>query len=63
MNARKCVHVQKPHSLQAFMHDSSKVGGRGKREEETGKTEAMRLMERKALLQNKNLPEDQNRPI
>ena len=34
MNARKCVHAQKPYSSQAFAHESSKVGGRGKREEE-----------------------------
>ena len=46
MNARKCVHAQKPYPSQAFAHESSKVGGRGKRE--TGKTEARRMMERKA---------------
>ena len=46
MNARKRVHAQKPYPSQAFAHESSKVGGRGKRE--TGKTEARRLMERKA---------------
>ena len=46
MNARKCVHAQKP-------YESSKVGGRGKRE--TGKTEARRLMERKAAQLNKIL--------
>ena len=34
MNARKCVHAQKPYPSQAFAHESSKVGGRGKREEE-----------------------------
>ena len=33
MNARKCVHAQKPCPSQAFAHESSKVGGRGKREE------------------------------
>ena len=37
MNARKYVHPQKPYSGQAFAHESSKVGGRGKRE--TGKTQ------------------------
>ena len=37
MNARKFVHAQKPHPSQAFAHESSKVGGRGKREEETQK--------------------------
>ena len=46
MNARKCVHAQKSYPSQQFAHESSKVGGRGKREE--GKTEARRLMERKA---------------
>ena len=56
MNARKCVHAQKPYFSQAFAHESSKVGGRGKRE--TGKTEARRLMERKVAQQNKNLPEE-----
>ena len=44
-DARKCVHAQKPYPSQAFAHESSKVGGRGKRE--TGKTEARWLMERK----------------
>ena len=34
MNARKCVHAQKPYPSQAFAHESSKVGGRGKRETE-----------------------------
>ena len=34
MNARKCVHAQKPFPSQAFAHESSKVGGREKREEE-----------------------------
>ena len=34
MNARKCVHAQKPYPSQAFAHESSKVGGRGKKEEE-----------------------------
>ena len=31
---RKCVHAQKPHLTQAIGHESSKGGGRGKREEE-----------------------------
>ena len=39
-----------------FVHESGKVGGRG--EEETGKTEDRRLMERKADQQNKNLSEE-----
>ena len=46
MNATKCVHAQKPYPTQAFAHESSKGGGSGKRE--TGKTEARRLVERKA---------------
>ena len=68
MNARKCVHAQKFYPTQAVAHESSKVGGRGKkrgrgkREEETsreaGKTEARRLMERKAVHQNKNIAEE-----
>ena len=32
MNARKCVPAPKPCSTQAFAHESSKVGGRGKRD-------------------------------
>ena len=56
MNARKCVHAQKPYPSQAFAHESSKRGGRGKRE--TGKTEARRLMERKAAQQKKNTSEE-----
>ena len=35
MNARKCVHAQKSYPTQAFAHESSKVGGKGRRE--TGK--------------------------
>ena len=31
MNARKCVHAQKPYPNQAFAHESRKVGGRGKK--------------------------------
>ena len=34
LNARKCVHALKPYPSQAFAHESSKVGRRGKREEE-----------------------------
>ena len=34
MNARKCVHAQKPYPSQAFAHELNKGGGRGKREEE-----------------------------
>ena len=51
MDARKCLHAQKPYPSQAFAHESSKVGERGKRE--ARKTEARRLMERKAAQQNK----------
>ena len=40
MNARKCVHAQKPYPTQAFAHESSKVGGRGKREEERQETQS-----------------------
>ena len=55
MNARKCAHAQKHYSCQTFTHESSKVRRRGKIEE--GNTDARRLMERKADLQNKNLSE------
>ena len=34
MNARKCVHAQKPNSCQAFEHESSKVGRKRKGKEE-----------------------------
>ena len=50
MNARKCVHAQKPYSWQAFAHESSNIGGRGKRE--TGKNVARRLMKGKELSKN-----------
>ena len=56
MNARKCVHAQKPYTTQAFAHESSKVGRRGKRE--TGKTEVRKLMERMAAQQQKNISEE-----
>ena len=55
MNARMCVHAQKPYPSQAFAHESSKVGGRGK---DIGKTEGRRLMERVAAQQNRNLSEE-----
>ena len=54
IKARKCVHAQKPYPTQALAHESSKVGGIGKRERkereerERGKREARRLKERKA---------------
>ena len=51
MNARKCVHAQKPYPPQAVGHESSKVGRKGKREEE--RQERQRLMERKAAQQIK----------
>ena len=56
MNARKCVHEQKPYPPQAFAQESSNVGGRGKKE--TGQTEARRLIERNAAQQNKNTLEE-----
>ena len=58
MNARKCVHAQKPYPTQAVAHESRKVGGR-----ETGKTEARRLMERKAAQQNKNTSEERKQGL
>ena len=59
MNARKCVHAQKPYPSQAFAHESEEgLRKRKKRGRETGKTEAMRLMERKATQQNKNTSEE-----
>ena len=60
MTARKCVHAQKTYPSQAIAHESSKVGARGKREEERQerRTEARRLMERKAAQQNKNISEE-----
>ena len=53
MNARKCVHAQKPYLVR---HSRMNQARRGKRE--TGKTEARRLMERKAAQQNKNTSEE-----
>ena len=57
MDARKCVHAQKPYSCLAYAHESSKVGGGGKKGRQTGQTDARRLVERKAAQQNKTLPE------
>ena len=60
MNARKCVHAQKPYPLrqsgmnQARLEEEEKK----KRGRETGKTEARRLIERKAAQQNKNTSEE-----
>ena len=53
INARKCVHAQKPNPSPAFAQESSKVGGRGKKGER--KIEVRRVMDRKAAQQNKNL--------
>ena len=33
MNPRKCVHAQKPYQTQAVAHESSKVGGRVKKQD------------------------------
>ena len=49
MNARMCVHAQKPYSYQAVLHESSKVEGRGKREED-------RRQEAKLIRGNKTRP-------
>ena len=56
MNATKCVNAQNPTSVRHSRMNQTKVGGKGKKE--TGKTEARRLMERKAAQQNKNLSEE-----
>ena len=52
MDARKCVHAQKPYSsdIRAWIRQS--------RRKRRGKTEDRRLMERKAAQQNKNLSEE-----
>ena len=59
LDARNCVHAQKPYSsdICALIRQSR----RKRRKIETGKTEDRRLMERKAdqqKLQNKNLSEE-----
>ena len=59
MNAKKRVHAQKLYPIQAFAHESSKVRGRGKREEDKHwEQEARRLMKRKAAQQTKNTSEE-----
>ena len=60
MNVRKCIHAQKPYPSQAFTHESSKVGGRGKKERKRDRKcrGYRRLMERKAAQQNNNLSEE-----
>ena len=67
MNARKCVHAQKPYPRQALAHESIEVGRRErkkkKRGRETGKTEARRLVERKTAQQNKNISEELNQVL
>ena len=56
MNARKCVHAQKPYlSQDSRMNQARSEEKRKKRE---GVTEARRLMERKAAQQNKNTSEE-----
>ena len=63
MNARKCVYAQKPypplrHSRMNQARSEEEEKERKKRGRETGKTEARRLMERKAVQQNKNVLEE-----
>ena len=61
MNARKCVHAQKPYPSQAFDHKSSKVGGIEEEEKERKrdrKEKGQRLMDRKAAQQNENTYEE-----
>ena len=52
MNARKCIHAQKPYPSQAFAHESSKVGRRGKnermRDKKDGGQEADGILKRKS---------------
>ena len=60
MNARKCVHAQKPCPSQAFAHESSKGGGRGKRDRKDRGQEADG---RKAAQQNKNTSEEQKQGL
>ena len=57
-NAKNCVHAQKPYPTPAFSMNQAKSEEEEKREEETGKTEARRLMERKVAQQNKNTSEE-----
>ena len=53
MNARKCAHA-----LTKALPLSGSRAERGKREEKTGKTEARRLMERKAAQSSKNTSDE-----
>ena len=66
-NARKYAHAQKPYPSRAFAHESSKAGGRGKREGRIyigqGNTEARRLNEKKAAQQSKNLSKEQKQGL
>ena len=59
MNAGKGVHAQKPYSFQIFAHESSRVGGRGKKigidTVKSTKDTARRLMERKAAQEKKTI--------
>ena len=59
MNARKCVHAEKPYQFKAVAQGSSKVGEREKRN--IGEIEVRRLMERKAA-QQKHIGGTKTRP-
>ena len=54
INARKCVHEQKPYPCQALAYESSKVGGRGKERKIDRKDRGQETDGKKAAQQNKN---------
>ena len=62
MNARKCVHAQKPypvrHSRINRTRSDEEKKERKRRGRETGKTEARRLIVRNAAQENKNLSDE-----
>ena len=58
INARKCVHAQKPYPVRHSLMNQAKSEEEEKRGRVTGKTEARQLMERKAAQQNKNTSDE-----
>ena len=61
---KKCVHAQKPYSSQAFTHESSKAGVRGKeKKRQQGRGQEADRNAAQVAQQNKNTAEELNQGL
>ena len=58
MNARKCVHAQKPYPSQAFAHESNNVGRRKKEKKRDGKDRGQEADGKKSSPTKQNTSEE-----